>query len=238
MTTEHILNDPELGAIILRTDAWARRLTFRMKDGHLHATLPPGTSRSRVQEAIEQLRPRLHKAFQKGQYPRIDLDYHIDADLFHLSLETGNGKQFQSHSCPGKVLITCPPHTQFDDETLQAWLRRVVVEAMRRQAKQILPPRLSGLARHHGLTFRNLKINTGHTRWGSCSAAGDINLSCYLMLLPARLVDYVLLHELSHTREMNHGERFWQLLDRLTEGQAKALRQEIRQYSTQLPDGN
>ena len=50
------------------------------------------------------------------------------------------------------------------------------------------------------------------------------------MLLPAHLMDYVVLHELAHTREMNHGPRFWELLDRMTEGRALALRKELRAY--------
>ena len=50
------------------------------------------------------------------------------------------------------------------------------------------------------------------------------------MLLPAHLMDYVILHELAHTREMNHGPRFWELLNRMTEGKALALRKELRAY--------
>ncbi|WP_373802195.1 M48 metallopeptidase family protein, partial [Bacteroides heparinolyticus] len=63
---------------------------------------------------------------------------------------------------------------------------------------------------------------------------GNINLSYYLVLLPKHLIDYVLLHELAHTREMNHGERFWALLDKLTEGKAEALRMELKQYRTEF----
>ena len=66
------------------------------------------------------------------------------------------------------------------------------------------------------------------------SAQGNINLSYYLVLLPKHLIDYVLLHELAHTREMNHGERFWDLLDRMTDGKAQALRAELRKYQTKI----
>ena len=79
-----------------------------------------------------------------------------------------------------------------------------------------------------------MKINSSRGRWGSCSARKDINLSYYLVLLPFRLIDYVLLHELCHTREMNHSERFWQLLDRFTGGKALALRKELKEYRTEI----
>ena len=75
-----------------------------------------------------------------------------------------------------------------------------------------------------------MKINASTGRWGSCSARGDINLSLHLMLLPLHLIDYVLLHELCHTREMNHGPRFWALLDRMTDGKARALCEELKSF--------
>lgn len=130
--------------------------------------------------------------------------------------------------------IICPPDADFADENLQAWLRKVIEETLCRNAKVILPPRLQMLSAKHNLPYRSVKINSSHGRWGSCSAQGNINLSYYLVLLPAHLIDYVLLHELAHTREMNHGEGFWALLDKLTDGKAQPLREELKGYRTEL----
>ena len=130
--------------------------------------------------------------------------------------------------------IICPPDADFSDEKLQTWLRKVIEEGLRRNAKIILPPRLYQLSVQHHLSYKSVKINSSSGRWGSCSARGNINLSYYLVLLPKHLIDYVLLHELSHTREMNHGEGFWALLNTLTDGKAQALRNELRKYRTEI----
>ena len=97
-----------------------------------------------------------------------------------------------------------------------------------------LAPLLPFLAAAHGFDYRGVKIQPSCTRWGSCSARRDINLSYYLMLVPPHLADYVMLHELCHTREMNHSPRFWALLDQFTGGKAHALREELKRYRCSL----
>ena len=130
--------------------------------------------------------------------------------------------------------IVCPPHADFADEKLQSWLHKVIEESLRRNAKSILPSRLTFLSKQCGLPYSSVKINSSQGRWGSCSARKAINLSYYLVLLPSHLIDYVLLHELCHTREMNHSERFWALLNQFTEGKALTLRGELRKYRTEI----
>ena len=88
------LHDPELGSIVLRPDTRARRLTFRMRDGRLHVSLPPGTPVAEVRKAVDQLRPRLKTMRGAGSLPLIDTDYRIDTDFFHLSLTEGTGSRF------------------------------------------------------------------------------------------------------------------------------------------------
>ena len=103
---------------------------------------------------------------------------------------------------------------------------------LRMLLRRNLPSLLSALSEQYHLPFKRVKITGSKGRWGSCSGTGSINLSCYLMLLPPHLMDYVLLHELSHTKEMNHGPRFWELLDSMTGGRARALRAELRRFNT------
>ena len=234
MTVNRIIEDKELGPLFVRVNARARRLTFRTKEDGIYVTVPPRTSLAEVESAIEQLRPRLKAARQKLVRKLIDLDYRIDTEFFKLTLVSGQRERFLSRSELGEMQIICPPDADFSDEKLQAWLRKVIEEALRRNAKIVLPPRLYMLSMQHNLPYKSVKINSSRGRWGSCSARKAINLSYFLVLLPQHLIDYVLLHELCHTREMNHGDRFWSLLDSLTDGKALALREELKNYKTEI----
>lgn len=231
---EELWEDEELGRFIIRVNTRARHMTFRKCEDAIYVTVPPRTKLSEVKEAIEQSRPDLRVLRQKTARPLIDLNYRIDTEFFKLTLVSGERGRFLSRSELGEMKIICPPDADFADEQLQAWLRKVIEEALRRNAKIILPPRLYMLSQQHNLAYKSVKINSSRGRWGSCSARGSINLSYYLVLLPKHLIDYVLLHELSHTREMNHSKRFWALLDELTDGQAYSLREELKKYRTEF----
>ena len=103
--------------------------------------------------------------------------------------------------------------------------------ALRKKAKSVLPVQLAALAKIHGFEYTDVRIRKSKTRWGSCSSKGMINLSLYLMLLPEHLIEYVLLHELCHTVQMNHSPAFWALLNRCTQNRVNELRREIRKYA-------
>jgi predicted metal-dependent hydrolase len=103
-------------------------------------------------------------------------------------------------------------------------------EKLRELALAYLPGRTALLAERHGFTYRRITIRRSRTRWGSCSAVNNINLSIFLMQLPSHLIDYVILHELVHTVRKDHSSRFWELLEQHS-GNARALAREIRKYS-------
>jgi len=95
-----------------------------------------------------------------------------------------------------------------DEELLLRALRRWLQEYARAQ----LAPRLQELSAATGLTYQTLAVRAQRSRWGSCSARGTISLNRNLLFLPSALMRYVLIHELCHTRHLNHGQRYWRLV--------------------------
>ena len=87
------------------------------------------------------------------------------------------------------------------------------VEALRRQAKAELPPRLAELASRYGFTYNKVTIKHNSTNWGSCSTRGNINLNLNIVRLPHPLRDYILLHELCHLKHHDHSHAFHLLLE-------------------------
>ncbi|MFC2060649.1 M48 family metallopeptidase [Chloroflexota bacterium] len=97
-------------------------------------------------------------------------------------------------------------------------------------AGEKLTGRLHYLAEKHGFTYNKATIRNQRTRWGSCSHKNNISLNMKLVLLPDELVDYVILHELVHTRIHNHSKGFWAELDKYVR-HGKAMVKRLRQYS-------
>jgi len=103
----------------------------------------------------------------------------------------------------------------------------------KKEAKKQLVQRLHELSKKYGFTYNKVFIKNQKTRWGSCSVKNNINLNYNLVRLPNDLIDYILLHELVHTRIKNHSKRFWDELDRIT-GDARTLDRQLKDHSLLL----
>ena len=92
------------------------------------------------------------------------------------------------------------------------------------QMRQRLPEKLNRHAASMGVTFGRVTIRCQQTRWGSCSSRGNLNFNCLLMLAPEVVLDYVVVHELAHRKQMNHSALFWQEVERECPDYKKSLR--------------
>jgi predicted metal-dependent hydrolase len=103
----------------------------------------------------------------------------------------------------------------------------------RKKSRSILISRLNQLAERYGFLFNRVFIRNQKTRWGSCSSNNNINLNINLVRLPGELMDYVILHELVHTRIKNHSRSFWRELD-LYIGNSKKTDALLKKYSLSI----
>lgn len=92
------------------------------------------------------------------------------------------------------------------------------------QMRQRLPEKLNRHAASMGVTFGRVTVRCQQTRWGSCSSRGNLNFNCLLMLAPEEVLDYVVVHELAHRKQMNHSALFWQEVARECPDYKKSLR--------------
>lgn len=83
------------------------------------------------------------------------------------------------------------------------------IRELANRAAVVLPERIRYFAKQMGLSYGRITIRSQRTRWGSCSAKGNLNFNCLLMLVPEEVRDYVVIHELCHRKELNHSAAFW-----------------------------
>ena len=100
-----------------------------------------------------------------------------------------------------------------------------------REAQINLFNRLDHFSEKHNFPYNRADFRCQKTRWGSCSGKNNINLNVNIAFLPEELQDYILLHELVHTKVKNHSKNFWAELDKYTNGRAKETAKKLKKYN-------
>ncbi|GAB6012347.1 M48 family metallopeptidase [Viscerimonas tarda] len=219
--------DKDLGCVLVRRNSRSKRMIARYKDGHIFLTVPPHYSTDTIKRLFEELKPQLldfepKKAFIFNETTQLEtLSFKLLITRHKLQTYHGSLKD-------GMLVISCPETTDFEKEEVQGMIRNYIESVFRAEAKRILPSKVELLAKKYGFNYTAVKINNSKTRWGSCSSRKSINLSFFLLIQPLHLVEFVILHELCHTLEMNHGDRFWALLDKVTGNKARELTKELK----------
>lgn len=151
-----------------------------------------------------------------------------------LILHTHTEKTIRIIIKSGGIHVFYPDFASVEDPRIQRAIRKGIMEAWRIEAGKYLPQRIKELASAHGFSFSRVTVRNNKTRWGSCSRDNNISLHIQLMRLPRHLKDYIILHELVHTVHKNHGKQYWQLLDKVTGGNAKKLDKAMNHYRLEI----
>jgi len=227
---QFMLDDDLTVTIYKRRSSRSLRLSVD-GDGRIRVSIPAWTpysaglafARSKYDWILAQRRPR--RLLAEGQ--PVGKAHHL-----RFTAKPGVGKP-SSRVVPGAVLVQHPPEMTADDPAVQKAAYDGSVRALRAQARQLLPQRLAKLAETHGFEYRSVNIKQLKRRWGSCDQDKAIVLNLFLMQLPWEYIDYVLLHELMHTRIMRHGPDFWSAMAELRPD-TKQLRKQLREYQPLL----
>ncbi len=227
----------ETGEVRLRKSKRARRISIRITPaGKVSVTLPWYGTWDAAIHFLEQKKTWVKKTLARLEKNRPERpDYHPGENRFTrrhrliLLPDEKMKKKIHTRLSVETVTIRYPAGWQLSAPSLQQTIATVRIHTLREEARSYLPGRLSRLARLHGYSYQRLFLKNLKTRWGSCSAAGNINLNIRLMELPDHLIDYVLLHELAHTLHKHHGPAFWNELEN-TAGNARKLDKELNNY--------
>lgn len=204
-----VLQDPELGTITIRRSRLARSIRLRVDHrGSISISMPLRTPLFIAKKLLNEARDEIRRNLASLSTTRSHL---LHGDLIGKShkLIIGEGDGFASRLAGTELHVTLPLFTEPTSPEAQRFIKDSALKALRTQARAYLSRRLNALALDHGFRFTSIRFSNAGTRWGSCSSRGTISLNIWLMQLPFELIDYVLVHELCHTREMNHSPRFW-----------------------------
>jgi len=226
------------GSIIWVRSRRAKNLSVKITTEGLKVTMPERFSEKQAMEFLhkeyDKILQKQKKLKERSEKTLLDENKSFPTATFIVNFIRTERKDVFFILKQGKLIVEIPQNADFESKKIQQACWNGINYFLRKEAKRVLPIRVKELAIRHGFKFQDVKIQSSKTRWGSCSGKKNINLSYYLMLVPDYLYEYVILHELCHTIEMNHGAKFWNLMNKVTDGKALELRKELKKY--QIPD--
>ncbi len=223
---------PEVGEVMLVKHAKSKSIRISIgSDGTVKVTLPKWAP---YQAAIAFARTKTDWILANRIRPEIIKNGTAIGKFHHLYFKPSSTNQKVSTRQKGSELwVTFPDSLNWDSPSVQKAAEKVAIKALREQAENLLPKRLRDLADKHDFEFKSVSVRQLKARWGSCNNKQEITLNLFLMQLPWDLIDYVLVHELTHTKALHHGAVFWRIFETAMPG-AKQRRKSLHNHKPQI----
>jgi predicted metal-dependent hydrolase len=229
----------DIGIVEFIRSSRAKKITISVKPfRNVKVTLPNYVSLASAKNFVIEKRAWICQARKKMKNFENALTKFDENTVFRTKERTleicrGNSSKMISRVTQDKIKVFYPIDGSSSDPGVQEFIKSSIVRALRFEANKYLPELLKCLAIKHGFSFCDLHIKNIKSRWGSCSSHNNINLNLHLLRLPDNLIEYVLLHELCHTKVKNHQREFWRLMEKVSPG-AKELDKELKNYSARF----
>ena len=220
---------------MLQRSQKAKRISIKLQPlKGIKVVVPPRATFEEAQRFLESKLDWVKQHLPKIEKQETNLTVYLPGTSYftyahQLRLLPHEATTLKARLTPSEIRVYYPTYHNPADTDIQNFIRKALEETYRQEAKAYLPTRVDYFARKFGFSYKNVVIKKASTRWGSCSYQNNINLNLHLMRLPAHLRDYVILHELAHTVQKNHGPHFWALLDKIS-GNAQGLDKEMKKY--------
>ena len=222
----------EFGEVTLRRSARTRRIGIRFNSkGQLIVTAPRLMPVFLIKKTIEESLNEIRKLKTKQPAHTV----YRDGELIghKRTLHFVHGATLRITTSDTNITIEYPESLDISSAKVQSYASEQIAKILRKDARIYLSSRLKILAERHGYHYERVRFSNASTRWGSCSSTGTISLNIALMRLPLDLIDYVLVHELCHTVEMNHSKAFWANVAAILPNY-RSLRTRIKHFTTAL----
>ena len=220
LNSSHTRYYQDIGTIEFVASKRARRLNISIRHNHsVRVAVPRDLSLQNAYKFVDdhldwiQNALRRVRGVEKNQQPRFDNSFRTRDH--QLVLQIHDKPYFSYQISPDNITVCHPVTVNIEDDTMQKIILKAVIETFRFEAKQYLPDRVPLLASRFGFTFNRVFIKNLKSRWGSCSLRNNINLNLQLMRFDEGVIDYIILHELLHTRIKNHSREFWLALEKI-----------------------
>lgn len=224
-------DDKEFGKVTVRRFSRSKSMKASIAPtGELRISLPSYVPIFMAKRMISTSREDIRQLFATKQTLQIHDGMNIGKSH---SLHIRQGSSYSLLRTKQMVILQLEDLTAISSKVVINDVRAKIIQILRREAKQHLPKRLAYIAETYGFTYTSVRFNHAGSRWGSCNQNKAINLNIALMNVPYELIDYVLIHELSHTKHLNHSKAFWEEVARADQ-LYELHRKQLKSYSPHI----